>query len=110
MNFRGSFKVKVFLVLMTILAGNLSQASAMDRLGPVSHLLGQTQVNDSLVADAATNYPIKPSEAALIAQRSVPDSKVLNVKLLPSGEYVVTLKAGGSVQRVMVNATSGATS
>ena len=102
--------MKVFLVLAMILAGNLGQASAMDKLGPVSHLLGQRQVNDSLVADAAANYPIKPSDAALIAQRSVPDSKVLNVKLLPSGEYVVTLKAGGSVQKVMVNATSGATS
>ena len=93
-----------------ILAGDLGQASAMDRLVPVSHLLGQTRSMITLVADGATNYPVKPSEAALIAQRSVPDSKVLNVKLLPSGEYVVTLKAGGSVQKVMVNATSGATS
>ena len=101
--------MKVFLVLVMILAGNLSQASAMDKLSPISHLLGQSQVNNSLVADGAANYPIKPSDAALIAQRSVPDSKVLNVKLLPSGEYVVTLKAGGSVQKVMVNATSGAT-
>jgi hypothetical protein len=29
---------------------------------------------------------------------------------LPSGEYAVTLKVGGSVQRVLVNATSGALS
>ena len=43
----------------------------------------------------------------MTAQSAFPGSTVLGVKLLPSGEYAVTLKVGGSVQRVMVNATSG---
>ena len=60
------------------------------------------------VADNSANYPIQPSEAASIARDAYPDAKVLNVKLLPNGVYAVTLKAGGSVSRVMVDATSGA--
>jgi uncharacterized membrane protein YkoI len=58
----------------------------------------------------ADEYPIAPSEAANIARDSNPGSKVLSVKLLPSGVYAVTLKNGGSVSRVMVDATSGAIS
>ena len=53
------------------------------------------------------NFPVKPSQAALIAQQANPGSVVLSVKLLPGGQYAVTLKIGGSVQRVMVNATNG---
>jgi uncharacterized membrane protein YkoI len=62
------------------------------------------------LAEDASNYPIRPSEAAMIAKDANPDSKVLNVKLLPSGVYAVTLKVGGSVARVLVDATSGAIS
>jgi uncharacterized membrane protein YkoI len=62
------------------------------------------------IAQEDTGYPIRPSEAAMIAKDANPDSKVLNVKLLPSGVYAVTLKIGGSVARVMVDATSGAIS
>ena len=60
------------------------------------------------VVEDAANWPVKPSQAALIAQQAHPGSIVLSVKLLPSGEYAVTLKTGGSVQKVFVNATSGA--
>lgn len=59
------------------------------------------------LAENASQYPIQPSEAANIALDANPDSKVLNVKLLPNGVYAVTLKSGGSVSRVMVDATSG---
>jgi hypothetical protein len=62
------------------------------------------------LAQDAGQYPIRPSEAAMIAKDAHPDAKVLNVKLLPSGVYAVTLKIGGSVARVMVDATSGAIS
>jgi uncharacterized membrane protein YkoI len=62
------------------------------------------------LAQDSSQYPIQPSEAANIARDSNPGSKVLNVKLLPSGVYAVTLKVGGSVSRVMVDATSGAIS
>ena len=65
-------------------------------------------ISDQIMAQDAGQFPVKPSEAALIAQGAYPGAKVLGVKLLPSGEYAVTLKVGGSVQKVMVNATSGA--
>ena len=60
------------------------------------------------MVEDTSQFPIAPSEAAVIAKDSVPGSKVLNVKLLPSGVYAVTLKVGGSVTKVMVDATSGA--
>ena len=60
------------------------------------------------VEDAA-KWPVKPSQAAIIAQEAHPGSIVLGVKLLPSGQYAVTLRIGGSVQKVLVDATSGAT-
>ena len=61
-----------------------------------------------VVADDQSRWPIKPTEAALIAQRSVPGAVVLNVRPLPGGQYVVTLRAGNNVLRVTVNATNGA--
>jgi uncharacterized membrane protein YkoI len=60
------------------------------------------------VAEDQSRWPIKPSEAAMIAQRSVPGAVVLNVRALPGGQYVVTLRAGNNVQRVTVNAMTGA--
>lgn len=59
------------------------------------------------IVDNSDQFPVAPSEAAGIAMDSVPGSRVLSVKLLPSGVYAVTLKVGGSVTRVMVDATSG---
>lgn len=63
--------------------------------------------SEDAVAEDQGQFAIKPSEAALIAKNAYPDAKVLGVKFLPSGDYAVTLKVGGSVQRVLVNATSG---
>ena len=59
-------------------------------------------------AEDQPRWPVKPSDAAMIAQRSVPGAVVLNVRPLPGGQYVVTLRAGNNVLRVMVNAVSGA--
>ena len=64
-------------------------------------------VQQMRVAQDSGGISIKPSQAAIIALESLPGSKVLSVKLLPSGEYAVTLKIGGSVQKVLVNATTG---
>ena len=50
---------------------------------------------------------IRPSQAAAIAQGQVPYSKVVKVKLLPSGDYAVTLVADGSVTKVLVNGQDG---
>jgi uncharacterized membrane protein YkoI len=50
---------------------------------------------------------IRPSQAAAIAQGQVPGSKVVGVKLLPSGVYAVTLKTAESAMRVMVDGQTG---
>ncbi|MDE2444783.1 MAG: PepSY domain-containing protein [Alphaproteobacteria bacterium] len=61
-----------------------------------------------MLAQDSGQFAVTLSQAAVIAKDSVPGSMVLNVKLLPSGVYAVTLKVGGSVTRVMVDATTGA--
>ena len=94
------------LIILAIISQALvaTPSFAFDRLP-----LMQAQPSDAFdVADDQGQFAIRPSEAALIAKNAYPDAKVLGVKLLPSGEYAVTLKVGGSVQRVLVNATSGA--
>ena len=92
------FKVMLVLsILMGVLACGAAPTSAQSL--PLSIM--------QLVEDDG-QFPVAPSDAAQIAKDSVPGSKVLNVKLLPSGVYAVTLKVGGSVTRVMVDATSGA--
>lgn len=59
----------------------------------------------------AEEYRIKPSEAVRIVQRRYPGSKVLNVRALPGRPiYVVTLRGKNQVQRVRVNANTGAVS
>lgn len=65
------------------------------------------QVGDFDLAQAEEDYPISASQAASIAQDTVPGSKVLKVKLLPSGVYAVTLKESGNVSRVKVDAKTG---
>jgi hypothetical protein len=92
---------KIALVFGVLLSGVLtfgvSPANAKNFIAPFIQ-----------VVEDVGQFPVAPSEAAMIARNSVPGSKVLNVKLLPSGVYAVTLKVGGSVTRVMVDATSGA--
>ena len=51
---------------------------------------------------------IKPSQALIIAQRLVPNSKGIGVKLLPSGNYAVTLRRNNSLQRVIIDGDTGA--
>ena len=59
------------------------------------------------MAAGSTAYPIHQAEAAMIAKSANPGSTVLSVRLLPSGTYAVTLKVGGNVLQVMVDATTG---
>jgi hypothetical protein len=94
--------VKVLLVV-GFLVSMLSGVQA----NTVQTAADQTATGLVEVVEAGDQYPIRPSEAANIAKDAHPDAKVLSVKLLPSGVYAVTLKAGGSVSRVMVDATSG---
>jgi uncharacterized membrane protein YkoI len=69
--------------------------------------ISQYQGEEDGYSDDAGEYAITASEAAAIAKRSWPGSKVLRVQLLPSGVYAVTLKQGGEVSRVLVDASSG---
>jgi hypothetical protein len=50
---------------------------------------------------------IKPSQAAAIAQAQVPYSKVVKVRLLPRGDYAVTLVAEGNVTRIFIDGQDG---
>ena len=50
---------------------------------------------------------IRPSQAAAIAQAQVPNSKVIKLRLLPSGIYAVTLVADGNVTKVFINGQDG---
>ena len=70
----------------------------------------EIQANRLQHVQSQGNFPVSAAEAADIARNSVPGSKVLKVQLLPSGVYAVTLKDGGNVSRVMVDATTGSIS
>jgi hypothetical protein len=55
------------------------------------------------------NLPlIKPSQALIIALRVIPNSKAVGVKLLPGGNYAVTLKRNNQLQRVIIDGDTGA--
>lgn len=102
--------IMVLAMALLALAPCLEQAEAK---GLRAHIL-----QDAATFAAAGDAPVQlaqsegeatvsASEAASIARDSVPGSKVLKVELLPSGVYAVTLKDGGNVTRVMVDATTG---
>ena len=101
--------LKPFLVALVLAVQGLFalEASAAPQFGVgLSFEMGTGAAVVRMVQDAS-KFPVQPSQAAMAAQAAYPGSTVLGVKLLPSGEYAVTLKVGGSVQRVMVNATNG---
>jgi hypothetical protein len=55
-----------------------------------------------------SNLPlIKPSQAIMIAKRQFPNSKAIDVKLLPGGNYAVTLRQNNTLQRVIVDGGNG---
>jgi uncharacterized membrane protein YkoI len=57
------------------------------------------------------DYRIKPSEAVRLVERAYPGTKALGVRALPGRPiYVVTLRGKNEVQRVRVNAITGAIS
>ena len=64
---------------------------------------------DGFAADGPDDpgLTIRPREAARIARQTVPGAKVLNVRLLPSGIYAVTLRGDGKLTRVMVDGQTG---
>ena len=91
------FVVAVFLISVSA----VQPANANSRHSFASHDMSVQ------IAATSSDYPIHQAEAAMIAKSANPGSTVLSVKLLPSGVYAVTLKVGGSVRQVMVDATTG---
>jgi hypothetical protein len=51
--------------------------------------------------------PIPPSQALSIAGRMVPNGKPVGVKLLNNNKYVVTVRRGNTVTRVIVDGETG---
>jgi uncharacterized membrane protein YkoI len=98
------------LVWLSVMA--MSAEAGQFRLGHKFGKAIQSQDEYSQLIEEENGYgnsevAISPSEAASIAKGSWPGSKVLRVQLLPSGVYAVTLKQGGEVSRVLVDASSG---
>ncbi len=123
-------RIAAFALPFTMMAGLLlaaSEPAEAGRLKRLYHLPGQGEfvplppgANDyaqsqdygdpNLGMDPGLDgggLSIRPREAAQIARQAVPGAKVLNVKLLPSGIYAVTLRGGGRLTRVMVDGRSG---
>jgi hypothetical protein len=50
---------------------------------------------------------IRPSQAAAFAQREMPGAKVVGVKRLPNGDYVVTLRTESDVSRIIIDGQTG---
>ncbi len=92
-------------ILIVVLALGLAAMPAAAQ----ARLLDESDYGDDVSLEFVqdTKARIAPSEAAAIAQDTMPGSKVLKVKLLSSGVYAVTLKVQGSVVRVMVSAEDG---
>ena len=85
----------------------VSAEAGQFRLGHKYNLVDIAQNYGESDGYGGTDYAVSPSQAASIAKESWPGAKVLRVQLLPSGIYAVTLKQGGEVSRVLVDATSG---
>jgi uncharacterized membrane protein YkoI len=108
-------KTGAFLIgsLVWLSAMALSAEAGQFRLGHKFGKAFQSQSDYSQLIEEENGYggaevEVSPSQAASIAKQSWPGSKVLRVQLLPSGVYAVTLKQGGEVSRVLVDASSGA--
>ena len=94
-----SYALAIFLGLQ-----GAAFAMPVDGFAPVAQPVADVQL--LRLAQDGGQLPVKPSQAALIAQHATPGSTVLDV-VLQGGVYAVKLKVGNSVQKVMVNATTG---
>jgi hypothetical protein len=104
------FAVKSILgaVSLALLMG-LSLPAAAAKFTDLTILAAASTDADMTIQVAeGDEYAISEGQAADIALATQPEAKVIKVKLLPSGVYAVTLKEGGNVTRVMVDANSGA--
>lgn len=104
--------VALLLALSTpAFAGRKQVVIDLGYLAPLSSIhIAQGDVDGSSYDTGGVggvDVSIRPREAARIAKRSMPGSRVLKVKLLPSGIYAVTLRGNGELTRVMVDGQTG---
>lgn len=105
----------MFCLLATLVAGTAVLADNADaarrKFRPLDMPLPPVELvqSDEFTDEdsGSGNVSIRPREAAQIAKSAYPGSKVLKVKLLPSGVYAVTLRGDGELTRVMVDGESG---
>ncbi len=95
--------LRVFFGLGVALTLAVLPAAAQSQLDPDIFVDDPAAFQEAQAAEPQ----LTPSDAAGIAQDAVPGSRVLKVKLLPNGDYAVTLKVKGSVMRVVVSGVDG---
>jgi hypothetical protein len=104
------FSLTAALVAGTVLLVDHADAARLKFRPLVLPMPGVQLVQSDEYADQGSGgggVTIRPREAAQIARSAYPGSKVLKVKLLPSGVYAVTLRGDGELTRVMVDGESG---
>lgn len=103
--FRSLKFVAIALATLLVVEPAIAQYQTNNRAPGILRKLAPPVIRPNL-----SNLPdvrIRPSQAAAIAQAQVPDSKVIKLRLLPSGIYAVTLVADGNVTKVFVNGEDG---
>ncbi len=103
--FRGLKFVAIALATLLVVEPAMAQYQSNNRAPTILRKLAPQVIKPNL--SLLPEVRIKPSQAAAIAQAQVPYSKVVKVRLLPRGDYAVTLVADGNVTRVFVNGQDG---
>jgi hypothetical protein len=101
-------RIMLAIVLAACLAAGPAMAQVQPRINVPTYGITLPKPPPVIKPPMPLLVKIKPSQAAAIAKRSVPNSKVLGVKLLQSKVYAVTLKTDSAVMKVMVSASTGA--
>ena len=94
-------------VVMMLAAGEPAIAQAPDLDLQRMQLRLQVQSRSQQQTRPPSLPLIKPSQAIIIAMRAVPNSKAVGVKLLPEGNYAVTLKRNNQALRVIIDGDTG---
>ena len=103
--FRGLTFVAIALAALLVAGPAVAQYQPNNRAPFILRNLAPPAMEPNL--SGLPEVRIRPSQAAAIAQAQVPYSKVIKLRLLPSGIYAVTLKADGNVTKVFVNGEDG---
>ena len=103
--FKGLKFVAIALATLLVVEPAIAQYQTNNRAPGILRKLAPPVIRPNL--SNLPNVLIEPSQAAAIAKAQVPNSKVIKLRLLPRGDYAVTLKADGYVTKVFVNGQDG---